>query len=224
MGERFHTDYQYRDRQTKAKYVWLKYKEILKGKILDVGADQCYLKKYLGEFAQYLGIGLGEGVDKQVDLEAGPLPFEDSSFDCVLCLDVLEHVDNMHYVFDELCRVTSRYVVVSLPNPWADFYGMLRRGYYQENRPAKFYYLPPEPPEDRHKWFFSTEEAEKFISYRAAKNGMRILQMDIQGIGNEGGGFRGLLRKLAVRFLFSDAVNLRNLYTGPLWAVLENSG
>jgi hypothetical protein len=47
-GERlFHTDYVYSDRETKAHYVWLKYRPILKGRLLDVGADECHLKKHL---------------------------------------------------------------------------------------------------------------------------------------------------------------------------------
>ena len=35
----FHTD-----RETKARYAWLVYRPILKGRILDAGADECYLK------------------------------------------------------------------------------------------------------------------------------------------------------------------------------------
>ena len=35
----YQTDYHHTDRETKARYVWLKYQPILKGRILDVGAD-----------------------------------------------------------------------------------------------------------------------------------------------------------------------------------------
>ena len=56
---RFHTDFRYTDRETKARYVWLKYQRILTGRILDVGADECYLRDYLDERAEYLGIGPG---------------------------------------------------------------------------------------------------------------------------------------------------------------------
>jgi len=65
----FQTTFEYVDRESKAKYVWEKYQNILKGNILDVGADQCYLKKYLGSDSSYLGIGMGDGVDLQLDLE-----------------------------------------------------------------------------------------------------------------------------------------------------------
>lgn len=217
----FHTDYRYTDRQTKAKYVYLKYQPILKGRVLDVGADECYLKQYLPEDVEYWGIGLGGHPDRRVDLEREKIPFPDNSFDCVLCLDVLEHLENIHEVFDELCRVTRRYVIISLPNPWKDFYNMLRYGDYRPGQPMKFYGLPLERPEDRHKWFFSSEEAEKFILYRSGKNGMRLLQIDYEGTGGEGHGWRRLIRTIARSILFRRDLNWKALYWGPLWVVLE---
>ena len=36
--------------------------------------------------------------------------------DCVVCTDVLEHVNNLHEVFEELIRITKRYVIISVPN------------------------------------------------------------------------------------------------------------
>jgi len=221
MELRFRTDYTYTDRESKAKYVWLKYHPILRGHILDIGADTCYLKEYLPKDTEYLGIGLGEYVDQQVDLEKEKIPFPDNSFDCVLCLDVLEHLDNIHEIFDDVCRVSRRYVIISLPNPWTDFYKMLCRGDYRPGQPMKFYGLPLEVPQDRHKWFFSGEEAEKFIIYRAEKNRMRILQVDRVGIGSEGNNMRGWLRRKARDILFRKDLNLNNLYAGRLWAVLE---
>ena len=217
----FHTDFIYTDRETKARYVYLKFGHVLRGSILDVGADKCHLKHYLGKDVSYMGIGFGGSLDMKVDLEKEKIPFDDESFDCVLCTDVLEHLDNIHAVFDELCRVSRKWVIVSLPSPWRTFYSMLKNGYYAEGRAMKFDGLPIEPPEDRHKWFFSSEEAERFVAYRAAKNNMRVIQMDFDSVSNEGAGLKGLLRRLLVCILFTSSVNTRNLYTGTLWAVLE---
>jgi hypothetical protein len=213
----FHTDYCYTDRETKARYVWLKYQAILTGRILDVGADECYLKQYLPEGVEYWGIGLGGHLDQQVDLEKEKVPFPDNSFDCVLCLDVLEHLENIHQVFDELCRVTRYHVIVSLPNPLGGLYHRLRFGDYRPGQLTKFYGLPLEPPADRHKWFFSYEEAEKFILYRAGLNGMRVLQIEPEGVGGE----PICWKRLARMVLFRNDLNLKNLYAGTLWAVLE---
>ena len=150
----FHTDYHCTDHETKAKYVWLKYQPILKGRILDVGADECYLKQYLGENAEYWGIGLGGNPDQEVDLEKEKIPFPDNSFGCVLCLDVLEHIENIHDIFDDLCRMTRRYLIIPLPSPWSSLFEALLFGDYAPDQPMKFYGLPTEPPEDRHRWFF----------------------------------------------------------------------
>lgn len=216
----FRTNYQYTDRQTKSKYVWLKYQPILHGRrILDVGADECYLRQHVDEQASYWGIGLGGHPDQQVDLEQGELPFPENSFDCVLCLDVLEHLEHIHQVFDELCRVARRHVIISLPNPLAIVYHRLSFGDYKPGQFTKFYGLPLEPPEDRHRWFFCYEEAEKFILYRAGLNGMRVVHMEPEGLGGE----RRWWRRLARIALLRRDLNLKNLYAGPLWAVLEKT-
>lgn len=221
----FKTDFIYIDRKTKARYVYLKYESILKRRILDVGADECYLKQYLGEGNSYLGIGLDGNLDQLVDLEKGLIPFDSDTFDCVLCLDVLEHIDNIHDVFDELCRVSKEYVIISLPNPHNVFWSYVKQGNYNEHQHLKFYGLPTEKPNDRHKWFFSTEEAKRFIQHRAKKNNMGIVQIDIEGSSPPK--ISGI-KKLIFNLLFKkySGLNLsnRNLYTGTLWAVLKKRG
>jgi len=214
---RFTTEYIYKDRETKALYVWKKYQQILKGNILDVGADQCYLKEYLNSDTEYIGIGLGEGPDLILDLEKEKIPYSDCSFDCVVCLDVLEHLDNFHEVFDELCRVAKHYVIISLPNPLGNLFGRLLYGDYRPGQFMKFYGLPLDPPEDRHKWFFSNEEAKKFIDYRSVKNNMRILQLD-----TEGDGLRPpYWKRIVFSLIFQSELNWTNLYSGSMWAVLK---
>jgi 2-polyprenyl-3-methyl-5-hydroxy-6-metoxy-1,4-benzoquinol methylase len=58
------------------------------------------------------------------------LPFEDESFDLVLCLEVLEHLSDPGAALDELARVSRGDVVVSTPHePWFRL-GSLLRGKY----------------------------------------------------------------------------------------------
>jgi SAM-dependent methyltransferase len=216
----FYADCKYTDRETKARYVWLKYGSLLEGRILDVGADQCYLKRFLSPDAEYWGIGLGGQPDQEVDLEAGGIPFSDGAYDCVICLDVLEHLENIHETLDELCRVSKHYVIISLPNPWAEFWHMLRSGEYKPGQPMKFYGLPLEPPVDRHKWFFSCAEARRFVLHRAEKNGMRVVQMDVYGRPQKKR-WSHLVRRLAARALLGPGLDVESLYGGTLWVVLE---
>jgi SAM-dependent methyltransferase len=214
----FSTDFKYTSREDKPEYVWRKYGEILQGKILDVGADQCGLKKFLPGGTRYKGVGLGGSVDLEIDLEKEKLPYEDNSFDCVLCLDTLEHLDNIHAVFDELCRVTSQYLIISLPNPWASFTGMLGMGYYKHTElPMKFYNLPIDPPEDRHKWFYGACEAERFLKERGRRNSMEVLQLDSENISLN---FKGRLYRIVFKLVLHKDVHVDSLWSGNIWAVL----
>jgi len=58
------------------------------------------------------------------------LPFGDSSFDLVLCLEVLEHLDDPAVAVSELGRVAARHVVVSVPFEPYFRIGSLLRGKY----------------------------------------------------------------------------------------------
>ena len=55
------------------------------------------------------------------------LPFDDRSFDLVLCLEVLEHLDDPEAALAELGRVSAGAVVVSVPHePWFRAGSLLR--------------------------------------------------------------------------------------------------
>ena len=221
----YHTTLTYQDRAEKMAYVWDKYRPLLQGKnILDVGCDQRELTRYLDNQAHYWGIDIGGSPDQIVDLEAGPLPFEDRTFDTALCLDVLEHIETIHFIFDELCRVAHESVIISLPNAYSAFYHMLQHGDYKPGQALKFYGLPLEKPQDRHKWFFSLDEAERFIRYRAEKNGWKVAQIDSAShranlVPND---WRERLARL-MRYPrpYRPNFDVRNLTNGTLWAVLS---
>ncbi len=44
------------------------------------------------------------------------LPYEDKSFDTVVCLEVLEHLEDPRKALSELARVSKKYVIISTPN------------------------------------------------------------------------------------------------------------
>jgi hypothetical protein len=210
-------------RSAKARYVWERFEHALRGRsILDVGADRCHLRKYVDADASYWGIGRGGSPDELVDLEREPIPFDDRSFEAVLCLDVLEHLENPHEVLDDVCRVSSETVIVSLPNPWGDLYAALRRGDYREDMPVKYYGLPADAPEDRHKWFFSAGEARAFVAAGAERNGMAVV--DETSMGRPPKPWKHPITSLAEWALFRRSSRRRDLYTGTLWFVLTRRG
>lgn len=217
----FETDIEYNSRIDKPKYVVDKYGPALKGNVLDVGADKGLLGDELHPDVDYWAIGLADGVNEVVDLEIDGIPFEDNSYECVVCLDVLEHVDNIHEIFDELCRVSSTYVIISLPNPWASFMRLLRDGYYDSNRPMKFYNLPVDSPEDRHKWFYGASEAEEFVKTRAKINDWEIIQIDREeSVSNP---FLRRIYEFGASLIFHNDVNPSDLTSGNIWFILSSN-
>lgn len=56
------------------------------------------------------------------------LPYDDNSFDLILCLEVLEHLKNPSSALKEIARVTSKYLIVSVPSEPFFMLGNLMRG------------------------------------------------------------------------------------------------
>jgi 2-polyprenyl-3-methyl-5-hydroxy-6-metoxy-1,4-benzoquinol methylase len=120
-----------------------------------------------------LGVDLVGKPDIKINLEKEGLErFNDNQYDLVMCFEVLEHLDNLHEVFANLLRVSSRRVIISLPNAanYKKLWHILRTG----KTGSKQYGLPASKPEDRHKWFFSWQEIIELINKRAELDGYEV--------------------------------------------------
>ncbi len=103
---------QFRGREDKLALVGDLLSNYLQGSVLDVGCDQKCLSAFVK--GRYIDVDIAGKPDLIVNVEYG-LPFKDRSFDTVVAFDVLEHLDNIHFGFDELCRVAQRFVIIGLP-------------------------------------------------------------------------------------------------------------
>jgi hypothetical protein len=216
----FNTDFRYIDRQTKGRYVWEKYRAVLEHceGIVDIGADKCALTPYIPEKVHYLSLGYGEYTTIYHNLESIPWPCGDRSFNVVLCLDVLEHLEHIHAAFDECCRISSEYIIISLPNPYSDFMNFLYKGKYMgRSKDMKFYGLPPEPEDDRHRWFYSPTDAREFIEYRAEKNGYSILQYDFMGGGDK------MHNEHPLKIFFRKDLCIDDMEIGTMWWICKRN-
>ncbi len=201
----------FRDRSGRSEYVARRFQEVLKGKVLDVGCDKAVLRKLLPQ-VEYTGVDIGGTPDIQVNLEeSGKLPFPDGSFDCVVCTDVLEHLENLHQIFGELVRVTRRHLVISLPNNWTNARVPIARGRGSFGK----YGLPAEKPLDRHKWFFSLSEAADFIQAQTERHSVVCREMFATEKPRAG------LVRAARRLRYPALDCYLNRYAHTLWARLE---
>jgi hypothetical protein len=176
----------YNSRDERNKYLAEEYKHILSGHVLNVGGGgEKHLLKYLNSsIDKYIEIDISGNPDILFDLDSKEsLPFEDNEFDVVICTDVLEHLENIHFMIKEMMRVSKKNIVISLPNPLSGaLFSYILRGQRESNisgvddAKMKYYGLPTEEPNDRHRWFFSYIDAQNFIRHFINIGGFRIVQ------------------------------------------------
>ena len=145
--------------------------KIWHGDVLDVGCRSANLKRVLAnKNITYVGLDMNPPADIICNLEHG-IPVEDKRYDVVVALDVLEHTDNIYKAFDELCRVSRQYVLITLPNLYEI---KIRLRFLFGNKISEKYGLPTIPPLDRHRWFFSLNEARQFCILQVEKMSFEV--------------------------------------------------
>jgi methionine biosynthesis protein MetW len=114
-------------------------KEVDSGlRCIDIGCgDGMFCSLVRDRFSQVLGvdgsrISLGGAASKGIhvcltDLDEGSLPFKDNVFDCVSCLDVIEHVFDPEKLVIEANRVLRRGGIFILTTPNIRFIDFVKR-------------------------------------------------------------------------------------------------
>jgi 2-polyprenyl-3-methyl-5-hydroxy-6-metoxy-1,4-benzoquinol methylase len=188
-----------------------RFKRYILSSILDVGCSEPVIPEMLNS-VDYTGVDVSKDADIQIDLEdVSRLPFKTDEFETVVCTDTLEHLDNLHNVFDELVRVAQRNLIVSLPNNWVNARVPIQRG----RGDIGHYGLPIDPPEDRHKWFFSLSEAARFFEQQTKRLPISLVEM----VANEKP--RPFLVRRFRRMRFWQQPQYLNRYAHTLWGVFK---
>jgi 2-polyprenyl-3-methyl-5-hydroxy-6-metoxy-1,4-benzoquinol methylase len=133
-------------------------------KILDLGCRNMILKKYLNGNFIYKGLDYISEKSTDIDfinhnLEKG-LPNNLETVDSIVALDVLEHIENIHYVYSELFSKVTKLVIIALPN----------MGYYKFRFNFLFtgvlsgkYIFSDNKTLDRHRWIPNYHSINKFV-------------------------------------------------------------
>jgi methyltransferase family protein len=204
----------FRIRSDRPTFIGNRFGKYLNGKVLDIGCDEAVLQKLLGR-DRYSGIGLTKESSVRVDLEkTGRLPFHDNSWDTILCLDVLEHLNNLYGMCDEIFRVAKENIIISLPNCWSQ----ARRSLSKGSGSIWHYGLPPTPPPDRHKWFFNTEDALNFFQQQTVSR-PSVEIVELVALENR----RPMINRIWRRLKYPSRRQYLNLYPNTVVCVFRKS-
>ncbi len=208
--------YPYYDRESRYQFVAKMFHKYLKISVLDVGSSKNFLKKYISNDIDYVSVDIVGEPNFKIDLETeGLSSFEDNNFNTVICTEVLEHLNNLHDVFDDICRVSNKYIIISLPNNWLYFKYML----IKNKGETKFFGLPVEKPIDRHKWFFNYDQALYFIKKRGEINGFTFkFHIPIPFVPF---GFKYHLINLFFRYYYKNQFGLNYASYSSVWVLLQ---
>ena len=97
--------------------------------VADIGCGEGFVMQYLMNVLPKLhcvGIDIdidslrrGQLIHPDIQVQKGTiynLPYTTRAFDLVLCIEVLEHLDQPRQALEELIRITKRYCLFSVPN------------------------------------------------------------------------------------------------------------
>jgi hypothetical protein len=163
-----------------------------KPRLLDVGCRGCELHTYVSEMVSYEGVDLFQNSDKSVthvlDVSKG-LPFADRSFDYVIGLDILEHLDNFQESIEELLRVSGDRLIVMLPNM---AHLLFRFKFLRTGRLSGKYDFIFGQGQDRHRWLTILSQSDDYMRRFCSSN-----DLDLQIIWFNDSAKKRLFAKLA---------------------------
>lgn len=151
--------------------------------ILDVGCRDCQLADQFPD-ADYWGAdilpddkGRVRYIGDVMDMELG------RTFDAVVALDILEHLDRPSDMFDRLVEASERIILVSLPNT----YDLKSRwAFAMKGGLGGKYRFVEETPLDRHRWLMSRQQIIAFYNAKAIKHGFDLKIFEL-AYGSSGG-------------------------------------
>lgn len=220
----------YSNREQRCHFVASVFYRYLDDSVANIGGGGFnHLRSFIDSSVPYFEVDISGEPDLVANLETDlPLPIENNSWQTVVCTDVLEHLDNLHQVFDELVRISGKYLILSLPNPLESAFKsyVLNRPERKKSTPErdiygrylKFYGIPYKPPIDRHKWFFSYTDAEEFFRHKAKEH--RLTIRELFGIGYHGKSFTNKLLRYFIKIFLGDTTR-KNLFNRSIWVVFE---
>ena len=156
-------------------------KDIQIDNLLDVGCRDCSLRSVLPPRVTYYGNDLFQNSDGSVDFVGDFMSIEfPMNFDCVIALDVVEHVDDPYSLVDRIFSISKKYIIISLPNIFDIEH---KKNFLLNNTLGGKYHFGTENQMDRHRWVMNYDEIRAFFLAQAERHGATVRMEDVT-VGN----------------------------------------
>lgn len=164
--------------------------------VLDIGCRGCEAKQILREGIEYYGNDLFQNEYGEVIYVGDVLQVDfGRTFDCVVALDIVEHVDDPYVLMDKIISLSNKYVIVSLPNT----YDLPHKiDFLLKSSLGKKYSFETSNRLDRHRWVMNYDEIYAFYSYYAIKYGISLNTTNIR-LGESSSNTRSKLASTLLR-------------------------
>jgi len=145
--------------------------------VLDVGCRDCEARSVIPAEVEYFGNDLFQNKNGNVVFIGDVLTINFMrSFDCVMALDVVEHVDNPYELMEKLISLCDKYLLVSLPN----IYDVRHKyDFLFKNSLGGKYAFGIENRLDRHRWIMNYDEIHRFYAFYARKHSMSLTTQEL---------------------------------------------
>ncbi len=151
--------------------------ELSISEVLDIGCRGCEAKAVLPKVVSYYGNDLVQNESGSVNFVGDALHYNfGKTFECVIALDVIEHVDDPYALVDKLINIADKHLVISLPNVYDISH---KFDFLTKNSLGSKYSFEIENRLDRHRWLMSYDEINDFYRHYAEKHNVKLKTRDI---------------------------------------------
>ena len=129
--------------------------------LLDLGARDQFLKKFISDDLQYTGVDRiqndNDNIIINLDKEFDKI---NEKYDIIAALDVIEHLDDPLKFYKNCKEYSKKLLLINFPN---QAYYEIRLNFLFKGKLTNKFHFSGKPNDDRHRWFTNFENVKKFI-------------------------------------------------------------
>jgi hypothetical protein len=133
------------------------------GTLIDFGARDQILKKFINKNIEYTGVDIANNitVNNLIMNLNKEIPFNENSYDFVTACDIAEHLEEPKIFIEKCIKISKNKTIIVLPNV---AYYETRFKFFLKGNLGNKYHFSGKKEDDRHHWFTNYYNIKNFIN------------------------------------------------------------